>query len=301
MDYADAVAAFFVPRQEDTAVPVAVAEGSPARRLRDACEPVAMHAVWSRTTNERLAQLGLDFLTSYVGGRGASLGEPAGAVVAAAFAWFEPGLVATLWDAARTAVALDRLVQARDESTVASLREILADEDPGEVASLLADAAEAADGMGRPLFSGRRADGRPRDAVHCLWWACGLVREHRGDSHVAAAAAAGLDAIEMNILTELWIGMPLLSYTATRGWAPDAMHRAVARLESRGWVRDGGLTDEGLAARLSIEQRTDAQEQQIVAALGDRLEEVCARLNHWGQLCIEAGAFPPDILKRAAG
>jgi hypothetical protein len=301
VDYADAVAAFFVPREEDTALPVAVAEGSPARRLRDACEPVAMHAVWSRTTNERLAQLGLDFLTSYVGGRGASLGDPAGAVVAAAFAWFEPGLVTTLWDAARTAVAPDRLAQARDESTVASLREVLADEDPGEVASLLADAAEAADGMGRPLFSGRRADGRPRDAVHCLWWACGLVREHRGDSHVAAAAAAGLNAVEMNILTELWIGMPLLSYTATRGWAPEAMQRAVARLEGLGWVRDGALTSEGLAERFGIEQRTDAQEQQIVAALGHRLEEVCGRLNHWGQLCIEAGAFPPDILKRAAG
>ena len=301
MDYADAVTAFFVPREAGTALPAAVTQGSPARRLRDACEPVAMHAAWSRTTNERLAQLGLDFLTSYVGGRGACLGEPAGAVVAAAFAWFEPGLVTTLWDAARTAVPLDRLVQACDESTVASLREILADEDPGEAASLLADAAEAADGMGRPLFSGRRADGRPQDAVHCLWWACGLVREHRGDSHVAAAAAAGLDPIEMNVLTELWIGMPLLSYTATRGWSPDAMHRAVARLENRGWIREGGLTDEGLAVRTSIEQRTDAQEQPIVAALGDRLEEVCARLNHWGQLCIEAGAFPPDILKRAAG
>jgi hypothetical protein len=301
VDYADAVAAFFVPRQEDAALPVAVAKGSPARRLRDACEPVAMHAVWSRTTNERLAQLGLDFLTSYVGGRGASLGDPAGAVVAAAFAWFEPGLVTTLWDAARTAVAPDQLAQARDESTVASLREVLAGEDPAEVASLLADAADAADGMGRPLFSGRRADGRPRDAVHCLWWACGLVREHRGDSHVAAAAAAGLNAVEMNILTELWIGMPLLSYTATRGWAPEAMQRAVARLEGLGWVRDDALTGEGLAGRLGIEQRTDAQEQQIVAALGDRLDEVCGRLNHWGQLCIEAGTFPPDILKRAAG
>jgi len=301
VDYTDALGAFFVLRQEGTALPAAVAEGSPARQLRDACEPVAMHAVWSRTTNERLAQLGLDFLTGYVGGRGAFLGEPAGAVVAAAFAWFEPGLVISLWDAARTAVALDRLTQARDESTVASLREVLAGENPGEVASLLADAAEAADGMGRPLFSGRRADGRPHDAVHCLWWACGLVREHRGDSHVAAAAAAGLNAVEMNILTELWVGMPLLSYTATRGWAPDAMQHAVARLESRGWVRDGGLTDEGLAGRLSIEQRTDAQERSIVAALGDRLEEVCDRLNHWGQLCIEAGAFPPDILKRAAG
>jgi hypothetical protein len=301
VDYAEAVAAFFAPRQEGTPLPVAVVEGSPARRLRDACEPVAMHAVWSRTTNERLARLGLDFLTSYVGGRGAVLGEPAGAVVAAAFAWFEPGLVTTLWEAARSAVAHDRLVEARDESTVASLRDVLASEDPAEVADLLADAAEPADGMGRPLFSGLRADGRPTDPVHRLWWACGLVREHRGDSHVAAAAAAGLSAVEMNVLTELWIGMTLLSYTGTRGWPPAAMQHAVGRLESRGWVHDGALTDAGRAGRLSIEQITDQQEQAIVDALGDRLDELCGRLNHWGQRCIEAGAFPPDILKRAAG
>jgi hypothetical protein len=301
VDYAEATAAFFVSRPEDTAMPAAVTEGSPARRLRDACEPVAMHAVWSRATNERLAQLGLDFLGSYVGGRGASLGDPAGAVVAAVFAWFEPGLVTAIWEAARAAVAPEQIGRARDESTVASLRQVLAGEDPGEVAGLLADAAEAADGMGRPLFSGRRADGRPADAVHCLWWACGLVREHRGDSHVAAAAAAGLNPVEMNILTELWVGMPLLSYTATRGWAPEVMQRAVAGLEGRGWVRDGLLTDAGLAARIGIERHTDVQEEPVVAALGGRFGEVCERLNHWGQLCIEAGAFPPDILKRAAG
>jgi hypothetical protein len=301
VDYADAVAAFFVTRPEGTALPPAVAEGSPARRLRDACEPVAMHAVWSRAVYERLAQFGLDFLTSYVGGRGAFLGEPSGAVVAAAFAWFEPGLVTSSWDAVRSAVSHDQLVQARDESTIASLREVLAGEDPGEAASLLADAATAADGMGRPLFSGLRADGRPRDAVHLLWWACNLVREHRGDSHVAAAATAGLDPVEMNILTELWTGMPLLSYTATRGWPAAAMQRAIGQLESRGWVRDGALTGAGSAARRHIELRTDDQEQPIVTALGDRLDEVCGRLNHWGQLCIEAGAFPPDTLKRAAG
>ncbi len=301
MDYTEAVAAFFAPRPEDTALPAAVVAGSPARRLRDACEPVAMHAVWSRLTNERLAQLGLDFLTSYVGGRGACLGEPVGAVVAAAFAWFEPGLVTTLWDAARSAVPHDQLVEARDESTAASLRAVLAGDDPSEVADLLADAAAAADGMGRPLFSGLRAGGRPQDPAHRLWWACGLVREHRGDSHVAAAAAAGLNAVEMNVLTELWIGMPLLSYTGTRGWPPEAMQHAVDRLQSRGWICDGGLTDQGRAVRLSIEQRTDEQEQAITGALGDRLDELCARLNDWGQRCIEVGAFPPDILKRAAG
>jgi hypothetical protein len=47
--------------------------------------------------------------------------------------------------------------------------------------------------------------------------------------------------------------------------------------------------------------RTDAAEQAIVAALGGRLDEVCARLDGWSERCIAAGAFPADILKRAAG
>jgi len=53
------------------------------------------------------------------------------------------------------------------------------------------------------------------------------VREHRGDSHIAVANAAGLGPVEMNVLTECWLGMPLLSYTATRGWPEAAMRAAV--------------------------------------------------------------------------
>jgi hypothetical protein len=301
VDYTEATAAFFTPRADGTLVPEAVTGGSPARRLRDACEPIAMHAVWSRVTNERLAGLGLEFLTSYVGGRGAFLGNPDGAVVAAAFAWFEPGLVAGLWDTARSTVPLDQLGAARDEATVDSLRSVLAGEDVSTAADLLADAATTADGMGRPLFSGVRAAGRPQDPLHRLWWACGLVREHRGDSHVAAAAAAGLSAVEMNIATELWIGMPLLSYTGTRGWSADAMQDGIARLERRGWLRGGALTEEGRAARSGLEHATDDQEQSITDALGGRLDDLCDQLNDWGERCIEAGSFPPDILKRAAG
>src|SRR6266702_3068477 len=111
--------------------------------------------------------------------RGACLGEPTGAVVAAAFAWFEPGLVTALWDAARSAVALDRLVKARDQSTVASLREVLADEDPGDVASLLADAAQHADGMGRP-----------QPIVPHLARAEQAARHHPGDTPRAAPKGA---------------------------------------------------------------------------------------------------------------
>ncbi len=301
MDYADAVAAFFPPRPDGTPLPDVVTAPSPARRLRDACEPVAMHAVWSAETNRRLADLGLNFLTSYVGGRGSTLGRPSGAVVASAFAWFEPGLAAGLYDEAVSTVPRDELLAVRDAATTDSLRTVLAGEDPAEVADLLADAAEPAEGAGRPLFSGVRAAGRPEDPVHRLWWACTLVREHRGDSHVAAALAAGLSPVETNVLTELWLGMPLLSYTATRAWSPDAMDAAVGTLADRGWVAGGALTDAGIQARAELEARTDAQEQSIVDRLDDRLAEVCARLDAWGELCIRAGSFPADAHKRAAG
>jgi hypothetical protein len=304
MDYDDAVATFASPRPAATPLPEVVGAGGPARRLRDACEPLAMHALWNRHTNERLAALGLDFLTGYVWGRAASLGEPSPPVVAAVFAWFEPGLLAGLYETARTAVPRERLLTVRDAATAASLAEVLAGDDPAEVAEvadLLADAAEGADGTGRPLFSGLRGRGRPGDPYQRLWWACDLVREHRGDSHVAVANAAGLGPVEMNVLTECWIGMPLLSYTATRGWPEAAMSAAVDGLEARGWLRDGALTDAGRAARAGIEDRTDAAEQPIAAALGDRLDEVVARLDGWSERCIAAGAFPADILKRAAG
>ena len=301
MDYNEAVDPFFAPRPDGTPLPPAVLEASSARRLRDACEPVAMHAVWSRRTIERLADLGLDVLTAYVGGRAASLGAPVSPVVVSAFAWFEPGLVTALYEAARAVVPPDILLAARDEATTESLRAVLGDDDPTEVADLLADAAERADGTGRPLFSGLRGRGRPADPVQRLWWACDLLREHRGDSHIAAAVVAGLGPVEMNVLTELWIGMPLLTYTATRGWSPDAMGAAVAALQANGWLRDGQLTEAGRAIRNEVEARTDAQEQVIVDAIGDRLDEVCNRLNDWGTRCVAAGSFPADVLKRAAG
>src|ERR1700744_3943454 len=103
MDYDEAVGTFYAARPADTPLPEVVRSGRGARRLRDACEPLAMHAVWSRHTNERLAGLGLDFLAGYVGGRAASLGEPSPPVVAAAFAWFEPSLLARWYEEARAA------------------------------------------------------------------------------------------------------------------------------------------------------------------------------------------------------
>jgi hypothetical protein len=301
MDYRAAVEAFLQPPPVDPPVPAVVAAASPARRLRDAAEPVAMHPVWSRGVNEALAGLGLNFLTGYVGGRAAALGEPVPAVVAAVFAWFEPGLITSLYDESRRAVSREALLAARDRTTVASLREALGDADVAPVADALRRGAAAADGTGRSLFTGLRDRPWPSEPLAQLWRGCDLLREHRGDSHVAAVLVTGLTPVQMNVLTELAVGMPMLSYTATRGWSQEAMDDAVAGLEERGWVAGAELTDAGRRGRQEIEERTDAQEQPVVDAVGPDLEAVVERLTEWGRRCVEAGSFPPDPRKRWAG
>ena len=129
------------------------------------------------------------------------------------------------------------------------------------------------------------------------------MRERRGDSHNAVWVAAGLDPIAMNVLTELWVGMPLGSYSATRGWSPDQLAAAVARLGRLGWIDDGTLTPAGHGFRDSLETLTDACEQPIVESLaaGGHLDTDLERLARWSDRCVAAGAFPPDAFKRAAG
>lgn len=296
MRYDDVVAATFVT--SDAPVPDAVRAGGPARRLRDAVEPLAMHAVWSRRVNEAL---GVDFLTAYVWGRAAGLGDPAPGVAAAAFAWFEPGLVGALVAAGREALSREQLLLVRDRETAASLGEVLAGEDVGPTADALLAAVRALPVMGRPLMAGLLDRPVPADPYGRLHLACDAVREARGDAHVAVVLAAGLTPVEANVTTELWHGMPLGSYTSTRGWSEPAVAAAVGSLTSRGWLADGALTPLGVDARRELEAATDRAQQPLVDALGASLDELVARLDGWSARCIAAAAFPPDHLKRAAG
>ncbi|MBC8090714.1 MAG: hypothetical protein H7Y15_01995, partial [Pseudonocardia sp.] len=150
MDYAAAVAVFFAPASGGVSEPAA----TPARRLRDALEPVAMHAVWSADVNAALAEHGHDFLTGYLTGRAAPLGEVPSSVVAAVFAVFEPNLVDALWTQGRTLLPLPELITVRDAATAASLRATLGGTDEAEivaVAEILERAVAGADGTGRVL------------------------------------------------------------------------------------------------------------------------------------------------------
>lgn len=300
MDYADAVASFTDPLPSPPPTPLPTVDASLARQFRDAIEPIAMHSVWSSTTNERLAGLGLNFLTSYVWGRAAALGEPEPGVVVAAFAVFNPDLVTAVYAEGRAAVGREAMLAARAESTIASLTAVLGDADVSSTADTLRDAITSISGMGRPLFSGLRDQAWPTTPVGVLWRACELAREHRGDGHVAVCLGEGLDPVKMNVLTELFVGLPLASYSASRAWSADQIADAADDLRTAGLVDDNGLTASGLEYRREIEARTDALDQPLLDAIGD-VEPLLPALSAWSQRCIDAGAFPPDPFKRAAG
>lgn len=300
MDYETAVQLFF-QEPDPHALPPPVIEAAPARQLRDAVEPLAAHGIWARETNQRYEQIGLDFLSGYVRGRAASLGDVPAAVVLASFGVFAPTFLRPLYEASLGIVPRAKVLEARTEGTVASLRRILGEADIAKLVHWLWTGLGELDGTARPLFSGLLALDRPDDPLGQLWRACELIREHRGDSHLAVCICAGLGPVEMNILTELYCGMPLGSYTATRGWGSEAIGAAVEGLEEQGIIEGNRLTEAGHQVRHALERQTDQMEQPLVDVLGERLEAVVVLLTDLSKRLIAAQGFPPDPFKRAAG
>jgi hypothetical protein len=125
-----------------------------------------------------------------------------------------------------------------------------------------------------------------------MWRRADLLREFRGDAHTAAWTAAGLDATEIGLLTELYWGLPLRTYVRTRAWSDEQLDAAEDRLVARGLVTNGAFTDEGRALRDAVEVATDAQCAPIVDALGDTLDELIGILDPWGAAIRAAGGYP---------
>jgi hypothetical protein len=307
MHYDEAVAAFFVPSAEGV-VAEPTNRSSTARRLRDAIEPIAMHPVWSRRNNEAMAELGLDFFSGYAWGRAAALGEPSPAVVVSSFGVFEPSLIAGVYEAGRAACSREQVLSTRIEQTTASLTEVLSGAgvtgaDVSPAADRLRDAALDLDRSGRPLYAGLAEIPLGDDPVEVLWRSAEMIREHRGDSHIAACVAEGLDPIAMSVLTELWVGYPLGEYSGSRGWAPEAIDACAESLRDCGLLDGERLSSEGLALRERIEDATDQAQNQLVGKLGGGgdVDGLIGDLAGWSAQCVAASAFPPNEYKRAAG
>lgn len=264
-----------------------------SRRLRDLCEPIAGSVYFVPEAQERYRALGLESYTdSYFISRGAALGHPSGEVVTAAFGVFNPAIVIPAVNNGWAKTDTETILRARQDGAVAGLERILGEAEPSAAVAMLRPVMESVDFAGRMLFAGLRGLPFPDEPLAQLWRVCDYVRERRGDGHIAAWVAAGCDAVEISLLTELLWGLEIATYTYTRGWPKDDIEAGIARLESKGYVKDRAFTDAGRTYRRDIEAATDALEADVVEALGDRADELFALLEPMQQAVLDAKGYP---------
>jgi hypothetical protein len=280
------------------------------RALRDVCEPIGANVYFAPEAHQRYAALGLaGYGPGYFCSRGASLGRPSGQVVTAAFGVFSSAVVVPSVEEGWSKTEPGPLLQARYEGATASLRRLLGAPDPVQVAravELLLRGLEAAEGAGHALYSGLRGLPFPDEPLGQLWRCCDMVREHRGDSHIAVWTRAMLHPVEIQLMSELQLNIPLKTYSATRGWTVAQMDEAIAGMRAKGWMdREADtFSPDGRALRERIEAETDDMEVRIVDAIGESLDELLAILRPWAaaivSVGIAGGGYPGDASAIAA-
>src|SRR4051794_18536391 len=279
-----------------------------ARVLAGALEPVTGQVYFSPECHEAYAALGfgpspakagevaLPDGPAYFTSRGSCIGQVPGELVAAAFAVFNPAAVVPSVAHGWTLTDAPTIAAARTEGATAQLVRILGEKPEGidTAIELLQQGNEPLRPEGRPLYAGLLSLGLPGNPMGDMWRLGDMLREYRGDAHTAAWTSAGFDATEIGLLTELYWGLPTRSYVRTRAWSDDDLDAAEERLRSRGLVADGALTEQGRSLREGVEVATDLQCQPIVAAIGDRLQELVALLAPWGDAVRAAGGYLPS-------
>jgi hypothetical protein len=268
---------------------------SRARTMWRALEPV--HAVTYFAPESRAAaeDLGLrGFWRGYFGQRAAPLGAVPAEVVSALFYNFAPGFVARSVPQIWSVAPPERLLEARVAAVDTALRRSLDVDAPevAEAAELARAAAESVSTAGRALAAANAAVPWPTEPHLVLWHAQTILREQRGDGHVAALVGADLDPCEALVVFAAAQGMDAETLRERRGWTPDEWAAARDRLARRGLVGDSELTPDGWALHSDVEARTDALADRAWQALGDaRCERLVELAGPLVSRIIAAGDF----------
>lgn len=278
--------------------------GRAVRRLSNTTNVIHGFVYFVPEAAEEYGKLGLTtFRPQYFGSRAAPLGVVGPEVVLATFFNFSPEAVAdgipVAWEtaspealqAARFSVAervLDRVDGGMRPAEVAEASEILS--------AMVAQTSMA----GRPLAAANNGVDLPADPVTRLWQLLTVVREYRGDAHVAVLTAAPISPVEALVLHA---GTGLVDrerLQETRGWSDSAWEAAVAGLHGRDLADvDGRLTDAGAAFRVLIEDQTDTATQPMLDVVGDeRVHHLCDLIEPLRDALIAEGVYPWRGLKK---
>jgi hypothetical protein len=271
---------------------------STARRMFELLEPICLVTFLADECNEELAALGhRTYWDGYFASRAAPLGRVPAEVVHAAFYNFAEGEVARHIPSAWETIPPEASVAARERGSAASLRRILGEEladSPGlaRAAELTTKAAFGAPVEGRVMYAGMRTLPVPSDPVARLWHSATMLREHRGDGHVAALVAERIGGTEAHVLWAVAHDIrPPESFGRIHHLPKARLAAVIAGLRERGIIdSDSLLTDAGRRVVQRIETLTD----ELAAAPYDslspgELEQLMAELEPISATLVAAG------------
>lgn len=240
------------------------ADLGPARQMWQLLEPLHALLYYAPAAFDEAAALGYATDTrwpSYFAWRSAPLGAAGPELVTATYYSFNPQKIAEHVPAVWSTASPEQVLAARLRAVDRAFRAVLADRfdalDLAEAAKLARHAAETASTAGRPLAAAN-ADLPWADEPHVqLWQAATILREQRGDGHIAALLTAGLDPCEA-LVSHAAVGAAPVEVFASRGWTDQEWAAARDRLVDRGWMNpDGAATDRGRDGRRDVERHTD--------------------------------------------
>ncbi|MEV0738377.1 hypothetical protein AB0I51_20915 [Streptomyces sp. NPDC050549] len=278
------------------------------RRCHNALNSLHATLYFSPDLGRELAELGVtDSRAVNFAVRAAALGRVGPGVVAATFYNYKYELVARHVPAVWETVSPEQALRARARAVDATLRRLLDDvvvesAEMAEAARLALRAAEACTRAARPLYAAHADLPVPEEPHLAYFHAATLLREHRGDGHLAVLMSAELDGLEAVVThTATGKGMTPKWVFGTRGWSQEEWDAAAGRLRERGLLDgDGELTEAGVALRAGIETETDRLDRAPYEHLGAegvvRLTELATG---FARRALAAGAFPGNLLGKS--
>lgn len=251
------------------------------RRMWSLFEPLHAVTYFAPDAGAPFESAGLrGFWRRYFATRTAPLGAIGPGPVIAAFFGFAPSMVTRALPDLWTRISPADALAARTAGARAALTGLLPDVDFSEASDLLSAAAREVDLHGRVLGAANAYLPEPSDPAERLWHAATVLREHRGDGHVAALLIAGVDGCESLVWrTALEGGDLRASMQSARGWTDDEWQAAENRLRGRGWIAsDGSATAAAREAYAEVERLTDQLASGPWERLGADATQRCAQL-----------------------
>jgi hypothetical protein len=207
-------------------------------------------------TTGRGKELGLGGFYFYVLGRGGVLGDVEPAVVHSAFGYFNPGMIAKLWDGGREKLAPREAAREYIACAHAHGRAKFAGiEGLEEYVAAVQKIFDAIDDSSMALFAGLKAEPVPSDAPAAAFHQAMVLRELRGSAHLTAIASVGLPSVMAHAIKRP-------NDVATFGWAegevPEPTADDIAKRD-----RAEAITNEMLEPAFAV--LTEAEEAALIA------------------------------------